>query len=50
MIISNTRAASPSSAGTRAIIQVGVATQFDYISQKGTPANERQQPSRQAAF
>lgn len=50
MMISSTIAASPNSAGTSAIIHVGVATQLDSISQKGTPANMRQQPSRQAAF
>lgn len=48
--IINANAAKPSKTGTNIIIHVGVPTQFDSISQKGTSANKRQHPSRHASF
>lgn len=46
-MITKTKAANPSIAGTRAIIHVGAATQFDSTSQKTVPMKDRQHPPLQ---
>ena len=43
----STMAATPSKAGTSAMIQVGAATQFDSTSQKSVPKKLLQHPPRQ---
>lgn len=43
-------AAIPNKTGTKITIHVGVATQFDSISQNETPAKRRQHPYLQFAF
>jgi hypothetical protein len=46
-IMTNTKAANPSIAGTKAIIHVGAATQLDSTSQKTVPRNDLQHPPLQ---